>query len=234
MGTATISKRQKERKALVDGSKTYGLEDAITLLKSLPGAKYVESLTLDLQLSVDPRSADGMMRSSVSLPNGTGTTVRVVCFCKGEGAKDAEASGADFVGGEELVKKVLEGWTDFDVVVAHPDMMREVSKLGRVLGPRGLMPSPKTGTVSMDVGRACQEVKKGKIEIRSDKTAGLHVACGKISFEVNQLVENVRAVILAVQDARPLSTKGELIRGIYISTDQSPSLRLNPGAIIKE
>jgi large subunit ribosomal protein L1 len=157
--------------------------------------------------------------------------VRVLCFTKGETIKDAEASGADIVGGDELVEKVKNGFLDFDVVVAHPDMMREVSKLGRVLGPKGLMPTPKTGTVTPQIGKAVKELKAGRIEFKSDKTAGLHAVCGKLSFSEEALLENARAVIKAVRDSKPPISKGEYLKSVTISATQGPGLKLNTGAL---
>jgi len=228
------SKRYRERVKLVDRKRSYSIEEAVELLKQLSTTgKFDETLDLNFQLGVDTTQPDGMIRGSVSLPNGSGKKVKIICFCKGEGAKDAEAAGADYVGAEELIQKVQGGWMDFDVVVSHPDMMREVSKLGRILGPKGLMPSPKTGTVTTSVGKTVQELKKGKIEIRSDKTGGLHVGCGKLSFSKEALVENARAVAKAVVEIKPASAKGDYLRGVTVSTTQGPGFRLQVASLQK-
>lgn len=228
------SKRYRERVKIVDRKRSYSIEEAVELLKQLSTTgKFDETLDLNFQLGVDTTQPDGMIRGSVSLPNGSGKKVKIICFCKGEGAKDAEAAGADYVGAEELIQKVQGGWMDFDVVVSHPDMMREVSKLGRILGPKGLMPSPKTGTVTTSVGKTVQELKKGKIEIRSDKTGGLHVGCGKLSFSKEALVENARAVAKAVVEIKPASAKGDYLRGITVSTTQGPGFRLQVASLQK-
>jgi large subunit ribosomal protein L1 len=172
-----------------------------------------------------------MVRGTVILPHGSGKKVRVICFCKGEGAREAETAGAEAVGAEDLVKKVQEGWLDFDAIVAHPDMMREVSKLGRILGPKGLMPSPKAGTVTPHIGRAVKELKSGRIEFKSDKTGGLHAVCGKLSFSETALVENAKSVLRAVRDAKPAAGKGEYFRRITLAPTQGPGLRLSASAV---
>lgn len=227
------SKRYREREKLVDRTRSYTLEEAMEVAKQYPNAKFDESVNLNFQLGLNIKASDGMIRGTVSLPHGTGKQVKVLCFCKGEGAKDAQAAGADFVGAEDLIEKIQGGWMEFDVVVAHPDMMREISKLGRVLGPKGLMPSPKTGTVTMQVGKAVQEVKKGKIELKSDKTGGLHVPCGKLSFPGVALIENAKAVLKAVLDIKPASAKGDYLRRVTLSTTQGPGMRLQLSSLMK-
>lgn len=226
------SKRYQERAKLVDPAKRYPLEEAVKILKQLPKSKYDESIELSVQLGVDPAKAEENVRGTVQLPHGTGKPVKVLCICKGEQAKAAQTAGADFVGTDEYIAKIQEGWLDFDVIVAHPDMMREISKLGRVLGPKGLMPSPKAGTVSMDVAKAVKEIKKGKIEFKSDKTGGLHVACGKMSFSEQGIIENTKAVIRAVLDQRPASVKGEYLKSVSIATSQGPGLRLENSSVL--
>ncbi len=192
------SKRYKLRAEKVEAGRTYTVEEAVEVLQSAAkSSNFDETVAINLQLGIKPDQSDQLVRGTVALPNGSGKSVRVVCFCKGEEARAAEAAGADEVGAEELVAKVQDGWLDFDAVVAHPDMMREVSKLGRVLGPRGLMPTPKTGTVTPDVGKAVQELKAGRVEFKNDKTAGVHVVCGKISFSAEKLTENIRSVVTA-------------------------------------
>lgn len=220
------SKRYQKRAKLVDREKKYSLADAVKILKSVEPAKYDETVSLNFQLGIRIDSGNENVRGTVSLPHGSGKSVRVICFCKGEGAKEAKENGADEVGAEELVQKVLGGWFEFDAVVAHPDMMREVSKLGRVLGPKGLMPTPKTGTVTPAVGKAVKELKGGRIEFKSDKTAGLHAVCGKFSFSEKAILENAQSVIRAVQDSKPPVSKGDYIRSISIALSQGPGLRL--------
>lgn len=233
MTVLTRSKRYREREKLVDRSRQYTVDEAVDVIKQYANAKLDETVGLNFQLGLDLKASDGTIRGTVTLPHGTGKKVTVLCFCKGEGANDAKAAGADYVGAEDLIAKIQGGWMDFDVVVAHPDMMREISKLGRVLGPKGLMPSPKTGTVTMAVGKAVQEVKKGKIEVKSDKTGGLHVPCGKVSFPREALVENARAVIKAVADLKPASAKGDYLRRASMASTQGPGLRLQISSLLK-
>lgn len=225
------SKRYQKRATLVEEGKIYSLPEAVKILKKVEKSKADETISLNFQLGVRAEQGDENVRGTVSLPHGSGRSQRVLCFAKGESAKDAETAGADFVGAEELVEKVKNGFLDFDVVVAHPDMMREVSKLGRVLGPKGLMPTPKTGTVTPQVGKAVKEVKGGRIEFKSDKTAGLHAVCGKLSFTEEALLENARTVIKAVKDSKPATSKGEYLRAIHIATTHGPGLKLNTGAL---
>jgi large subunit ribosomal protein L1 len=219
------SKRYTERLKLVDREKKYPLDQAIKLLKQIESKKFDETVVLNFQLGIKT-SANEMVRGTVSLPHGTGKSVKVICFCKGESAREAEEAGADVIGSEELVKKVQDGWLEFDVVVAHPDMMREVSKLGKVLGPRKLMPSPKTGTVTPNIGRAVQELKAGRIEFKSDKTGGLHAPCGKLSFEEKALAENAQSIIRAVKEAKPIGSKGEYLKSAAMTATQGPGVRL--------
>lgn len=220
------SKRQKERSKLVEAEKRYSLNDAIKILKKVQAGKYDETVCINVQLGIKTDSGTENVRGTVSLPHGSGKKVRVICFCKGEGAKEAKEAGADVVGGEELVQKIQEGWLEFDAVVAHPDMMREVSKLGRVLGPKGLMPTPKTGSVTPNVAKAVKEMKAGRIEFKSDKTGGLHAICGKQSFSESALIENATMVIRAVQDAKPATAKGDYLRGATIALSQGPGVTL--------
>ena len=215
----------------MEAEKRYSLTDAIKFLKKIEKSKADETISLNFQLGVKAEQGDENVRGTVSLPHGSGKSVRVLCFTKGETAREAEAAGADIVGAEELVEKVKNGFLDFDVVVAHPDMMREVSKLGRVLGPKGLMPTPKTGTVTPQIGRAVKEVKAGRIEFKSDKTAGLHAVCGKLSFSEEALLENARTVIKAVRDSKPPTSKGEYMKTVTISATQGPGIKLNAGAL---
>ncbi len=226
-----ISKRYQERSKLVDPKKTYTLQEAIQILKQVQNSKFDETLSLDFQLGIRPDQSDEMVRGTVALPHGSGRKVRVVCLCKGEAAREAQAEGAEEVGAEELIKKIQSGWLEFDAVVAHPDMMKEASKLGRILGPKGLMPSPKAGTVTPNVGRAVKELKGGRIEFKSDKTGGLHAICGKLSFSEKALLENAQTLIRAVRDAKPSSSKGDYFRRVAIAPSQGPGLRLLPQAV---
>ena len=225
------SKRYNERIKLVDTKKKYNLLDAIKALKQIPKDKADESLDLHIQLGIKPDQTEEAVRGTAPLPNGSGKKVRVLCFCKGEGARAAEAAGADFVGAEEYITKVQGGWMDFDSVIAHPDMMREVSKLGRILGPRGLMPTPKTGTVSTDVAKAVKEVKAGRAEFKSDKTGGIHVSCGKISFSEQALAENVTSVLKAIIHAKPSAVKADYLKRIHLAATQSPGLTIDAGSL---
>jgi large subunit ribosomal protein L1 len=219
-------KNYQNKVKLVDKTKPLSIEEAIKQLRQVTFAKFDETVGLDVRLGVDPRQADQQVRGTVALPHGTGKKVRVAVFVRGEKRREAEEAGADIVGDEDLVKRVQEGFTDFDAAIATPDMMREVGKLGRVLGPRGLMPNPKTGTVTQDVANAIQELKAGRVEYRLDKTGNVHVAIGKLSFSDNQLVDNARALLDALAKARPASAKGTYMRTITLSSTMSPGLRL--------
>ena len=220
------SKRYKEGSKLVDKAKNYTLKEAIVVLKSLPKTKFDESVELAFHLKIDTKKSDHMVRGTVVLPHGTGKKVRIAVFCKGEAEKDAKEAGADYIGAQDLIDKVSGGWMDFDRVVATPDMMRDLSKLGKVLGPRGLMPSPKTGTVTVNVAGAIKDLRAGKVEFKADKQGGVHVAVGKVSFTETQILENALTLIESLKSARPSSLKGDFIRSIFISTSMSPGLRL--------
>jgi large subunit ribosomal protein L1 len=211
----------------VDRTRTYGLEEAIELIKRIAFARFDETVELAIQLNVDPRKADQMVRGTVVLPHGLGKSKRVAVIASGEKIKEAEEAGADVVGGEDLVGRIKEGWLEFDALIATPDMMRLVGPLGKILGPRGLMPNPKTGTVTFDVKTAVREVKAGRIEFRVDKTGVVHAPIGKLSFETSRLAENARALIEAVVSARPASAKGKYIKGIAISSTMSPGVKLD-------
>jgi len=208
----------------------YQLDEAFGLLKQIAFAKFNETVELSMLLGVDPKHADQMVRGTTLLPHGTGQTVRVLVIAQGDKLKEAQDSGADFLGGDDMVEKIQGGWTDFDAVIATPDMMRSVGKLGKVLGPRGLMPNPKTGTVTFDVARAIQEIKAGKVEFRVDKTSIIHVPVGKISFSADQLKDNAAAIIHAVRKAKPPAAKGRYVRSIYVSSTMSPSLQIDSAA----
>ena len=211
-------------------SRPYNLSEAVGLAKESSFAKFDETMEMAMRLGVDPRHADQMVRGTVALPHGTGKSVRVLVFAGGEKVKEAEDAGADHVGGEEMAKKVKDGWLDFDAVVATPDMMKIVGGLGRVLGPRGLMPNPKTGTVTFDVGQAVEQIKAGKIEFRVDKAGIVHAPFGKASFTAEQLQENAEALIGAVLKARPASAKGKYVKSVSVSSTMGPGIRVDEGA----
>ena len=220
------SKRFREALKLVDANKAYPLADAVKVLKKMPRAKLDETVELAFKLGVDPKQSDQMVRGTVPLPHGSGKKVSILVFTK-SGADAAKAAGADFAGFEDLIKKVTEGWVDFDVAIATPDAMTEVRKLGKVLGPRGLMPNPKTGTVTDDVAKAIKEFKAGRVEFKIDKAANLHVPFGKISFDEAQIIENARAVIEAVAKAKPSAAKGRYIENCTLTATVSPGLKLD-------
>ena len=207
--------------------RSYQLDEAFGLLKQISFAKFNETVELSMLLGVDPKHADQMVRGTTVLPHGTGQTKRVLVIAAGEKQKEAQDAGADFVGGDEIVDKIQGGWVDFDAVIATPDMMRSVGKLGKVLGPRGLMPNPKTGTVTFDVAKALQEIKAGKVEFRVDKTSIIHVPVGKISFTADQLRDNASSLIAAVRKAKPAAAKGKYVRSIYVSSTMSPSIQID-------
>src|SRR3989441_3482785 len=222
------SKRFKKAQELVDKSKAYPLKSAVELLAKFPKAKFNETIDLAFRLGVDPKQSDQMVRGTVPLPHGSGKTVKVLVFAKSGAAADAaRAAGAEYVGFDDLIKKCQEGWSDFDVAVATPEAMSEVRKLGKVLGPRGLMPNPKTGTVTEDTAKAVKEVKAGRVEFKIDKAGNIHVPVGKASFTANQIEENARAVIDAVAKSRPHSVKGLFIQSATISATMSPPVRLD-------
>ena len=213
-------------------NRPYELQDAVPLLQKVKFAKFDETVDLTLRLGVDPRHADQMVRGTVVLPHGLGKTKRVAVITSGDRLKDAEAAGAEFVGGDDLVEKIQkESWTDFDALIATPDMMKSVGRLGKVLGPRGLMPNPKTGTVTNDVAAAIKEIKAGKIEFRTDKTALVHVPVGKLSFPAEKLVENAQTVINSVLRAKPSAAKGKYIKGITLSSTMGPGIPLDSLAL---
>ena len=221
-------KKYVEAAKLVDKMTQYEVEDAVSLVKKTAVAKFDETIEAHIRLGVDGRHADQQVRGAVVLPHGTGKTVRVLVFAKGAKLDEAQAAGADFVGGEELIPKIQnEGWFDFDVVVATPDMMGVVGRLGRVLGPRGLMPNPKAGTVTMDVTKAIEDIKAGKVEYRLDKANIIHVAVGKDSFSEEQLADNVNAIMDAIRKAKPASAKGQYFRSVTLASTMGPGVKLN-------
>src|SRR5688500_12105403 len=228
-----MAKHGKKYRAAWDQVETrpYQLDEAFELLKKIAFAKFNETVELSMLLGVDPKHADQMVRGTTVLPHGTGQTKRVVVIAAGEKIKEAEAAGADQAGGEDLVAKIQEGWTDFDALVATPDMMRSVGKLGKILGPRGLMPNPKTGTVTFDVGKAVREIKAGKVEYRVDKTAIIHAPVGKVSFGPDKLLENAKALLDSVMKARPSAAKGKYVRSIALSSTMGPGVRVDLASV---
>src|SRR5882672_2836231 len=222
------SKRYRKALELVDGTKSYPLKAAVEVLSKFPKAKFNETVDLAFSLGVDPKQSDQMVRGTVPLPHGSGKTVKVLVFAKNGAAADAaKAAGAEYVGFDDLIKKCQEGWTDFDIAVATPDAMSEVRKLGKVLGPRGLTPNPKTGTVTDDTAKAVKEVKAGRVEFKVDKAGNIHVPVGKASFSATQIEENARAVIEAVVKARPNSVKGSFLQSCTLSATMSPPVRID-------
>lgn len=222
-----LAKRYAQALALIDPAKAYPLEEALGLVKEGARAKFDETVEIAVRLGVNPKYADQMVRGAVVLPHGTGKAVRVLVFAKGEKEREAREAGADHVGAEDLVEKIQGGWLDFDKAVATPDLMGQVGRLGKVLGPRGLMPNPKVGTVTFDVARAIREVKAGKIEFKVDKAGNLHVPLGRRSFPVEHLVENASAFLEAVVRARPAAAKGQYLRGITVSSTMGPGVRVD-------
>lgn len=226
------SKRYKAASEGIDKEKLYGLAEAVAMMKEWPVPKFDESVDLAMNLGVDPRHADQMVRGAIVLPHGIGKETRVLVFAKGEKEKEAEEAGADYVGGEDLAKKIQsEGWLEFERVIATPDMMSVVGRLGKILGPRGLMPNPKLGTVTMDVGTAIREHKAGKVEYRVDKTGIIHTVIGKRSFETDHLVANAAALVNAVLRAKPAASKGIYLKKMAISTTMGPGIRLDPASV---
>lgn len=227
------SKRYRAAAEKVDASKSYSLTEALSILKSLPATKFDQTVTLSFRLGVDPRQSDQMVRGTCPLPNGSGKSVRVLVFAEGQAAQAARDAGAEFVGYKDLVEKCQQGFQDFDVAVSTPACMAEVRKLGKVLGPRGLMPNPKTGTVTDDTAKAVREVKAGRVEFKLDKNGNVAVPVGKFSFEVQALLENGSAVIDAVVKARPATAKGTFVENVTLSATMLPGLRVDAGSYIK-
>lgn len=228
------SKRYKQALQLVNRLEHYELDQALEILKKMPAAKFNETVELHFNLGVDPRKADQQIRNSVVLPNGTGKTVRVLVFAEGDKAEEAKNAGADYVGVDDLMEKISGGWFDFDVVVATPNLMGKIGRLGRVLGPRNLMPNPKVGTVTMEVGKAVSEAKAGKVAYRVDKFGNLHIPTGKLSFEDAKLKENILVVVAAILKDRPATVKGNYIKSITLTSTMNPSLKLNVSSVTLE
>ncbi len=224
---AKKGRNYQEAVKLVDRNKSYDITEAVNLAKEAAKAKFDETVEVAFRLGVDPKKADQQIRGAMVLPHGTGKTQRVLVFAKGEKAKEAEAAGADFVGESDYINKINQGWFEFDVVVATPDMMAEVGKLGRVLGPKGLMPNPKTGTVTFDVEKAVNEIKAGKVEYRVDKSSNIHVPIGKISFDNEKLVENFNALTEQIVKVKPQAAKGTYVKNVSIATTMGPGIKVN-------
>ena len=214
-----------------DKYKLYDTQEGLTLVKDMAAAKFDETVEIHIKLGVDPRHADQQVRGTVRLPHGTGKTVRVLVFAKGDKAKEAEAAGADYVGAEELAEKIQGGWFDFDVAVATPDMMGVVGKLGKILGPRGLMPNPKAGTVTMEVEKTINELKAGRIEFKVDKSAAIHVPLGRVSFDLDKLTDNLNAFVNAIIKAKPSAAKGTYLISVAVCSTMGPGVKLNPAAL---
>ncbi|HSB30834.1 MAG TPA: 50S ribosomal protein L1 [Candidatus Sulfobium mesophilum] len=226
-----MGKKMKAAMEKVEAGKEYSLEEAVSLVKKMAYTKFDETVDLAFNLGVDPRKSDQMVRGTVVLPHGSGKSVRVLVFAKGEKEKEARDAGADFAGAEDLVEKINKGWLDFDKVVATPDIMGVVGKLGKVLGPRGLMPNPKLGTVTFDVGKAVREIKAGKVEYKAEKAGVVHVPIGKVSFEEQKLIDNARAIIDSVNKAKPSTSKGKYVKKLSISSTMGPGLKIDPSSV---
>jgi len=227
------SKQYKEKLAMVDRNKQYNIEEAIILLKKVASAKFDETVELSLKLGVNLKRSDQNVRGTVMLPAGTGTSVKVVVITSGEKQTEARDAGADFTGDDDIIQKIIGGWMDFDIVIATPDMMPKVGKLGKILGAKGLMPNPKAGTVSTDVAKTIKEFKMGKIEFKMDKGGVLHIPIGKISFDADKIISNLKACVDAIVKSKPSSVKGVFIKTIYICSTMGPGIKLNPSQLIE-
>lgn len=227
---AKLTKKQKEAIAKFDGSKVYSLEEAVSIVKKITFTKFDASVDIDVRLGVDPRKANQMVRGSVTLPHGTGKTVRVLVLCTPDKEEEAKAAGADYYGLDEYITKIKGGWTDVDVIITMPSCMPKIGTLGRILGPRGLMPNPKTGTVTMEVGKAVQEAKAGKIDFKVDKFGIIHTAVAKCSFDDQKIVENAREVLQMIMKLKPSAAKGTYVKSIAISSTMSPGVKVDTKA----
>lgn len=226
-----VSKRVKNNLSKIDTKKEYRLSEAVSLVKELANVKFDESVDVAVKLGVDPRHADQMVRGTVVLPHGTGKEVKVLVLTRGPKEQEAKEAGADYVGFDEFIKKIQEGWLEFDVVVATPDVMPEVGKLGKILGSRGLMPNPKSGTVTQDVGKVVKELKAGKIQFRVDKAGIVHASIGKASFDAQKLIENFKALLSTLLRLKPASAKGQYVKSIYLSSTMGPGIRVDRGEL---
>lgn len=224
---AKRSKSYQEALKLVDKTKKYELDEAVQLLKKVSYSKFDPTVEFSIKLAIDPRKAEQNLRGAIVLPHGTGKTQTVLVIAEGEKAKEAEAAGADYVGSSEYIEKIQKGWFEFDVIVATPNMMAQLGKLGRVLGPKGLMPNPKTGTVTMDVTNAVNEIKAGKVEYRTDKAGNIHVPVGKLSFEDNKLIDNIKTIFNQMIKIKPATAKGNYVQNVSISATMSPGIKVN-------
>jgi large subunit ribosomal protein L1 len=228
---ATISKKRKEAIAKFDRSKTYPLAEAVQAVKEMTYTKFDASVDLNIRLGVDPRKANQMIRGTVTLPHGTGKTIRVLVLCTPDKEEEAKAAGADYIGLDEYIDKIKQGWTDIDVVITMPPVMPKIGPLGKVLGPRGLMPNPKTGTVTMDIAKAVREVKAGKIDFKVDKSGIIHASIGKVSFEKDKIVDNARELLLTIIKMKPAAAKGTYLKSVFISSTMSPGIQIEPKSI---
>jgi large subunit ribosomal protein L1 len=228
---ARISKKRKEALSKFDATKSYSLVEAAEILKQISYTKFDSSIDIDIRLGVDPRKADQMVRGVVALPHGTGKTVRVLVLCSPDKEEEAKAAGADFVGLDEYISKIEKGWTDIDVIITMPTVMAKLGRLGKVLGPRGLMPNPKSGTVTLEVGKAVQEVKAGKIDFKVDKTGIIHAGIAKVSFDANKIADNANEIIQTLVRLKPSSAKGTYVKGIALSSTMSPGIQIDKSTI---
>lgn len=228
---AKLTKKQKDAFAKFDKEKLYSLEEAVKVVKDITYTKFDSSVDIDVRLGVDPRKANQMVRGSVTLPHGTGKTVRVLVLCTPDKEEEAKAAGADYVGLDEYIDKIKSGWTDVDVIITMPSVMPKVGALGKILGPRGLMPNPKTGTVTMEVGKAVQETKSGKIDFKVDKLGIIHTAVAKVSFEPGKIVDNANEVLNAIIKLKPSAAKGTYVKSVVISSTMSPGVKIDPKSI---
>jgi large subunit ribosomal protein L1 len=228
---AKLTKNQKLALAKYDKDATYTLADAARIVKDITTSKFDASVDIDVRLGVDPRKANQMVRGIVTLPHGTGKTISVLVLCTPEKEEEAKAAGADYVGLDEYIQKIKEGWTDVDVIITMPSIMPKVGALGRILGPRGLMPNPKTGTVTMDVGKAVQEVKAGKIDFKVDKFGIIHAGIGKVSFEQEKLIENAKEILATIVKLKPSSAKGTYVKSVFMSSTMSPGVRIDEKSV---
>jgi large subunit ribosomal protein L1 len=228
---AKTTRKRKDALAKFDKSTTYPISDAVNIIKNITYTKFDASVDLDIRLGVDPRKANQMVRGTVALPHGTGKTIRVLVLCTPDKEEEAKAAGADYVGLDEYVQKIKGGWTDFDVVITMPSVMPKVGALGKILGPRGLMPNPKSGTVTMEIGRAVQEVKAGKIDFKVDKTGIIHASVAKVSFTSEKIVDNAKELIQTILKLKPPAAKGTYIKSIYLSSTMSPGVQIEPKSV---
>lgn len=227
-----ISKKRKDALAKVENGKKYDLQEAVKLVKDITFTKFDASVDLDVRLGVDPRKANQMVRGITTLPHGTGKKVRVLVLCTPEKEQEAKDAGADFVGLDDYIEKITKGWTDIDIIITMPQVMAKIGRLGRVLGPRGLMPNPKTGTVTMDIGKAVEDVKKGKIDFKVDKYGIIHAGIGKVSFDAEKIFDNANELIQTIIKLKPVAAKGTYVHSIYLSSTMSPGIEIDPKSVI--